>query len=79
MTNTPRTVNPLFATNLRLALTDRSMTQTMLALQLGVSLRAVQKWVAGDAIPSSQTFLALAELLDREPQWFYTEPEREAA
>jgi transcriptional regulator with XRE-family HTH domain len=80
MPNLSRTTSYL-PKNLRAALEERGMTQQMLADLVGVSLRAVQKWVAGGSTPSATTLFRVADVLEKDPAWFFraNEPEEVAA
>lgn len=46
---------------------------------MGVGLRLVQRWRAGDGEPSGLNLVRLAAALRREPAWFYEEAGLEAA
>lgn len=72
MTNSPRTVpNVNLPTNLRSALDQADRTQEWLAREIGVSLRQVQKYVAGNAEPSGGRLVAMANALGKDAGWFY--------
>lgn len=64
---------------LRAATTAANMTQQDVAMRLGASMRGVQKWFLGEAEPKGGKLIALARLLDREPDWFFTDEAEEAA
>lgn len=49
-----------------------------LARELGVTLRLVQKWRAGENAPSQKNLMKLARYFGREISWFFTR-ETEAA
>jgi len=68
-----------FSVRIREALAQSGKTQEALAREVGVSLRTVQGWVSG-AEPKGQQLVRLSFALNREPGWFFSEPdEREAA
>ena len=54
------------------------MTQTSLAVVMDVSLRAVQKWTAGDTSPNADRLRQLAALFNKEPGWFYVDHDPDA-
>jgi len=66
---------------LRAATTEANLTQQDVAMRLGASMRGVQKWFLGESEPRGGKLIALSRLLDRDPDWFFTdEPqEKEAA
>lgn len=68
-----------FSRRLRAAITDAGLTQEAVAREIDVTLRAVQFWVAGTQEPKGRQLVALARVLNRDPSWFFIEPEREAA
>lgn len=43
------------------------------ARELGVTLRTVQRWRGGEGEPQAAQLIRIAELLGREPAWFYSE------
>jgi transcriptional regulator with XRE-family HTH domain len=49
------------------------MTQEQLAREAGVTLRTVQGWCAGRALPRWGQLVAVACVLGRAPGWFYAE------
>lgn len=51
------------------------MTQEALARELGLSLRSVQKWATGKGEPRGRQLVALSKVLDRDPAWFFTDPD----
>lgn len=67
-----------FSRRLREAIADSGLTQEAVARKIDVTLRAVQFWVAGTQEPKGRQLVALAQVLDRDPAWFY-EPPMEAA
>lgn len=67
-----------FSTRLREAIAAAGTTQEAVAREIDVSLRAVQFWVAGRQEPKGRQLIALARALDREPAWFFGEPEEAA-
>lgn len=71
-------MHAIFKANIRYALEQKDWTQERLARELNVSNRAVAGWCLGEAIPHASTLERVAEKLDREPAWFYTEHERAA-
>jgi transcriptional regulator with XRE-family HTH domain len=64
---------------LYLAAKEAGMTQQAIAFALGSSMRAVQKWFLGESVPGGAKLVALARLLQREPDWFFTDDEERAA
>lgn len=60
------------STRLRQAAQEADLTQQAIATRLGMSMRAVQNWFLGEREPGGSNLVALAELLGREPAWFYT-------
>jgi len=64
--------------NIRDARDAKDWTQRKLAAELGVDIRAVSRWERGGIMPSTKNLMRLAELLDRDPSWFYAERERVA-
>lgn len=64
--------------HLRVAASAKGLTQQDVAVRLGMSMRAVQKWFLGESVPGGGSLIALARLLDQEPGWFFEE-EDEAA
>lgn len=77
------TVRQFSPTRLREAAEAAGMTQQRIAVRLDMSMRAVQKWFLGEGQPTGHRLIALAELLEREPVWFYVakndEPEPQEA
>jgi transcriptional regulator with XRE-family HTH domain len=68
-----------FSTKLREAIAEAGLTQEAVAREVDVSLRAVQFWAAGTQEPKGRQLVALARVLDRDPAWFFSEPEGQAA
>lgn len=68
-----------FSTRLREAIADASLTQEAVAREINVSLRAVQFWLAGTQEPKGRQLVALARVLDRDPAWFFSEPDEVVA
>lgn len=68
-----------FSTRLREAIADAGLTQEAVAREVDVTLRAVQFWAAGKQEPKGRQLIALARVLDRDPAWFFGEPEDVAA
>lgn len=64
---------------LREASKEAGLTQQKVAERLGMSVRGVQNWFLGERSPSGFQLVALAELLSREPGWFYVEDLEAAA
>lgn len=60
------------------AAAEAGKTQQQIAIDLGMSIRSVQGWFLGERGPNGSALVALAELLDRRPEWFF-EADREAA
>jgi transcriptional regulator with XRE-family HTH domain len=63
------------ARNLRIAQTDSGLSNEALAAQVGVGLRLLQKWRAGEVEPRYENLVKLAAALDREVAWFYAPAE----
>lgn len=55
------------------------ITADELAKRVGVGVRLVQKWRAGEVIPSYPNLRALEDALDRPVAWFFSENGEEAA
>ena len=55
------------------------MTTEDFARAIGCTLRTAQRWRAGESEPSGADLIRIAEVLEREPSWFYTEPTAGAA
>jgi transcriptional regulator with XRE-family HTH domain len=68
-----------FGANLRIALAAAEMTQQGLAEELGMSLAIVNRWCRGKSVPAGDTLVRLARVLDRDAEWFFSEPEGQAA
>lgn len=64
---------------LREATKEAGLTQQKVAERLGLSVRGVQNWYLGEREPKGFPLVSLAELLGREPSWFYVEAEPEEA
>lgn len=71
MANFSRTPSAVLPVNLRAALEEAGRTQEWLAREINVSLRQVQKYVAGDAEPNGKRLVAMANALDCDASWFY--------
>lgn len=65
--------------NIKHAQADKGLTVDALAAEIGVSPRLLQKWRQGTVKPRYENLLKLAAALDRDPAWFYTDHQREAA
>lgn len=50
-----------------------------LAREIGVGLRLVQRWRAGESKPGGENLVALAAALGKHPGWFYEAPDTKAA
>ncbi len=59
----------LFSERLLIALHRRNITQRSLAEQIGISPKALNKYVRGRTIPSSDTLYKIAEALDVSTDW----------
>jgi transcriptional regulator with XRE-family HTH domain len=70
---------PPIAANLRAAQAAKGITNDDLAREVGVGLRLLQKWRAGDVEPRYGNALKLAAVLDISVADLYADPEREAA
>jgi transcriptional regulator with XRE-family HTH domain len=66
-----------FALRLHTALGDRSSED--FAREIGRTLRTVQRWRNGESEPSGADLVLVAGALERDPAWFYAEPEGQAA
>lgn len=66
---------PPVAARLREAMALTGVTNDELAVRLGVGVRLVQKWRAGDVIPSYANLRALERELGKPVAWFWTETE----
>ncbi|HTE63675.1 MAG TPA: helix-turn-helix transcriptional regulator [Solirubrobacteraceae bacterium] len=54
-------------------------TSESFARRIDRTLRTVQRWRSGESEPRGADLVLIARTLDRDPGWFYIEPEREAA
>jgi transcriptional regulator with XRE-family HTH domain len=54
-------------------------TQRKLAIAMEVDMRAVSRWEKGGITPSGRNLAKLAQLLERDPGWFYTDHDKAAA
>lgn len=61
--------------NVKVARDLRDLTQRELADLLDVDAFQVSRWERGVHRPSDETLFALAQVLDRDPAWFYTDHE----
>jgi transcriptional regulator with XRE-family HTH domain len=68
------TTSPL-AHNLRTAQAAAGLSNEALATRVGVGLRLLQKWRAGDVEPRYENLHKLAVALDRDVAWFYAPAE----
>lgn len=64
---------------LKEAAKEARLTQQQIAFRLGMSVAGVQNWYLGRTSPNGLALIALAEMLDREPSWFYVPELEEAA
>lgn len=78
MSDTSTMRSPVSA-NLRAAQAAAGITNEALARQAGVGVRLLQKWRAGTVEPRYEGVAKIAAVLERDVQWFYTEPETEAS
>ena len=64
-----------FGRRLRAAIDESPLSQEGVAREVGVSLRSVQSWCSESKPkePKGRHLVALAEVLDRDPSWFYGE------
>jgi transcriptional regulator with XRE-family HTH domain len=66
---------PIVGGNIKLARAGKELTQRQLASKVnGVDALAVSRWERGVSMPRPENLMALAEALDREVAWFYSEP-----
>ncbi len=73
---TSQATNQLVTTiglNIRQARRSAGLTQRRLAQDLGLDIRAVNRWERGGITPSRGNLAKLAAHLDRDPGWFYTD------
>lgn len=68
-----------FGSNLKVAQAEAEKSNETLAYELGVTVRLIQKWRAGTVTPRWENTVRLGVALDREPGWFYSEPDEVAA
>lgn len=66
-------VRPPVAENVRAAQAAALISNRELAQRIGVSERLLGKWRSGDITPSWTNIVALGEVLDRDPAWFYAD------
>lgn len=64
---------------LKAAAKEACLTQQQIAIRLGMSVAGVQNWYLGRTSPNGLALIALAEMLTREPGWFYVDQEPEEA
>lgn len=69
----PHQIVTIIGHNVRTARLASGHTQRTLAIALGLDTRAVSRWETGGIIPSSRNLAKLADLLGRDPGWFYTD------
>lgn len=62
---------------LKEAVSGAGLTQQTLAFRLGRSVRGIQNWYSGTTAPKGQVLELLAQIVDREPDWFYVDAEAE--
>ena len=55
------------------------LTQRQMAKALGQAERTIQAWERNERHPRPPAFRRLAELLEREPAWFYLEDDEAVA
>lgn len=60
-----------FGAQLSVAMDEAGVKPEELARELGVAMRLVQKWRAGDHLPSMENQLRLARRFDRPLEWFF--------
>jgi transcriptional regulator with XRE-family HTH domain len=65
--------------NLKAARLDSGMNQLKLAQELGVDSQYVSRWERGKVMPTLGNLHRLAEALDRDVAWFYTDHDKAAA
>lgn len=68
-----RQIQSLLAANLRLAREESGLSIAALADAVEAHPRLTLKWLQGDVMPSARYLPRLAEALDRELGWFYTD------
>lgn len=56
---------------LRHEMLRKGFTQERLARETGVTLRAAQKWTAGQVVPSGDKRIRIAEVFGKPPEWFW--------
>jgi transcriptional regulator with XRE-family HTH domain len=79
MTRPKHVTRPQFAEKLRAAQAAKGLTAEQLARQIDRSLRLVQKWRAGDSVPSFGNVVRLSRALDVPIDYFAAEPNEVAA
>lgn len=69
-----RQIKQIVAENIRSARASQGLTQRQLARAVNdVDTLAVYRWERGDALPSAANFEVLADALEHEIAWFYTD------
>jgi transcriptional regulator with XRE-family HTH domain len=58
--------------NIAAARDTAELTQRQVAVALELDTRAVGRWERAGIVPSAKNLARLADLLDRDPGWFYT-------
>lgn len=75
-----RQLSATVAQNLQAARRTAEMTQSQLARAVGLNdAMAVSRWERGVHLPSRENLVTAAEVLGRDPAWFYTEHGRDTA
>jgi transcriptional regulator with XRE-family HTH domain len=59
--------------NIAAARASKGITQRELAAKVGVDSRAPNRWERGGIVPRPDHLVKIAEALDRDPGWFYTD------
>jgi transcriptional regulator with XRE-family HTH domain len=77
----PRQIKDIVGANIRSARLARELTQSQVARHVGVESMAVSRWERGLVRPSDTNLQAVADILGRDPAWFFRdrEPQEKAA
>ena len=62
-------IQEVFGWNLRKRLKDKNMTQTKLAIDLGISRLIVGRWVSGSGIPKPRLMAKVCNALECTPDY----------
>lgn len=67
------------APQLRAAQAEAGLKNEDLARDVGVNVRLLSKWRAGTVMPSMPNLVKLSQRLNKPLDWFFREPDEEAA